>query len=412
MLFFGIFIISFIVPFLFKLKYGGRVTILEWLSCTAISIALSFVVYTLGSYNALQDTELLNGYVTAKNVVEKKCKYPGWYEYSDSFCTNEHTREVVDHYEDDYCTDKDGKSYVCGEHPVYRTEYRYDYPWERKYFVHATVSEYTIARIDKQGAKEPPRFTSVAVNDPVSVTHSYENLLLGADASILNPAFIGVNEPDLAKVPAYPINVYDYYLVDRLVTIGVNVTPQERKAWNDGISQVAKSVGHRKQANPVVVLTNEPADFRYAIERKWLGGKKNDVILLVGLKDNTIEWTDVITFIHGTNNEVMSEQLTRLVNEAGYDREKILGIMQQTILDKFDRLPMQSIEYIKDSFEPPLWVSIASLICSLILSIIASLIATHNAIQENNNESPNHRYRTSNHLYRRPSGNNRSRRLW
>lgn len=43
---------------------------------------------------------------------------------------------------------------------------------------------------------------------------------------------------------------------------------------------------------------------------------------------------------------------------------------------------MQSVEYLKDEFEPPLWVKIAALLCSLILSIIFSIIATRNYIME------------------------------
>lgn len=79
----------------------------------------------------------------------------------------------------------------------------------------------------------------------------------------------------------------------------------------------------------------------------------------------------------------MTRQFQTMIAEVGtLDREKILGITKQTIMEKFDRKPMQSVEYLKDEFEPPLWVKIAALMCALILSTIFSIIATRNYIME------------------------------
>lgn len=377
----GVFLISLLVPFAFKLKFKRQVTFLEWGACTVGAIVISMGVYKLGSFGALQDTEVWNGQVTSLKTVKKDCKYPGWHDYSDSFCTNENTRQVYSHTE----------YYECGttENPktcsrdVYDTEYSYDYPWEKKYYVNTTFRQFNISRIDRQGANVPPRYTQTKVGDPVSITNSYTNYLKAADLSILNPQNIAVNQAELNLIPAYPINIYDYYKIDRFIQIGLKIPATEVATWNLGISEVAKVVGPIKQANPVIVVTDKPQYIRYAIERKWNGGKKNDIIILIGVDGDVVEWVDVITFLSNTGNEFMTRQLQTMITEVGtLDRDAILNITQKTIIEKFDRKPMHSVDYLKDEFEPPLWVKIAALLCSLILSIIFSIIATRNYIME------------------------------
>ena len=381
LIFCGIFLISLIVPFLFKLKFKRRVTFLEWGACSLGAMLISFGVFKLGSFGALQDTEVWNGHVTSLQTVKKDCQYPGWYDYSDSFCTNENTREVYSHTEYYECGTT--KSPQTCSRDVYDTEYSYDYPWEKKYYVNSTLKQFMIRRVDDRGAKVPPRYTSTQVGDPVSITKSYTNYLKAADMSILNPQNIAVSEQELALVPSYPIGIYDYYKINRFVQVGSKIPAAEVAKWNSGISEVAKVVGPVKQANPVIVVTDQPQYIRYAIERKWNGGKKNDIIVLIGVDGDKVEWVDVITFLSNTGNEFMTRQLQTMITEVGtLDRDAILNITQKTIIEKFDRKPMQSVEYLKDEFEPPLWVKITALLCSLILSIIFSIIATRNYIME------------------------------
>jgi hypothetical protein len=367
--------ISIIVPLIFKMKFDKDITYFEWLTCICVSIFISFVVYELGSYNSFQDTEVLNTEVFSKKIIRKNCEYPGWYKSPDWFCTNVNTRSVVDHYETKYCTNSKGKSYSCGSSPVYRTEYSYDYPWEQKFYIYSPFKTFKVSRVDRQGAITPPRYLIVNVGDPVSITHSYQNYLLQADQSILSPKNISISKDELSKIPDYPSTIYDMYKINRLITIGMHV--DNEKHWNEAISNVAKTVGPIKQANPIVIITNEPPDIRYAIEKKWLGGKKNDVIVLIGVnKDKTIKWSDVITFMGNTGNEVFTRELKNSINDLKVlDCDKLMVIIKNTVLHKFDRKAMKSIEYLKDSFNPPMWVSITSIICSLIVSIVASILA-------------------------------------
>ena len=378
----GVFLIALIVPFLFKLKFKNEVTFMEWGGCLLLSCLISGSVYFIGSYDAQQDVEILNGQVNSKKIVKKKCKYPGWYSSSDSFCTNERTREVFSHYETNYCTDSKGNSYACGQTAVYDTEYKYDYPWEQKFYIYTSFDTFKIPRVDKQGAKIPPRYAQTNVGDPASTTHSYTNYLLNAEHSILSPLLISASEEDLALIPAYPGHIYDYYRIDRVVTIGVNISSAERKLWNSDISEIAKVVGPLKQANPIIVLTSHPKDIRYAIERKWFGGKKNDVIVLVGLKGNTIDWVDVITFLSNKGNEFMTRQFKNQIMDIGtLDRTKVLAVTKGTILEKFDREPMENIEELKNSFDPPIGVIIASYVTVFLLSLLLSIIAVRNDIK-------------------------------
>jgi len=158
---------------------------------------------------------------------------------------------------------------------VYKTQYSYDYPWEKKYWVYSTLRTYQINRVDRQGADVPPRYASVHTGDPVAITGGYKNYLRIAGANILNPDSVQAPIELLNAVPPYPQGIYDYYRMDRLVTVGVSV---DAAAWNKRIELLISRVGRKKKGNLVVFLPSvKDREIRSAISRKWGGGKKNDI---------------------------------------------------------------------------------------------------------------------------------------
>jgi hypothetical protein len=368
-----IFFVALIIPLLAKLKYGDKITSKELILATGISVLVSLGVYFAGSYSQLLDTEVLNAKVIKTHIVKQECQ-SGWSDYSDSFCTNEYTREVVDYYRDVSCTDSNGKSYVCGTEPVYKTQYSYEFDWEKKYFVVSPLSAFTIARVDRQGANIPPRWMGTKIGDPVSITNSYINYLRIADQNILNPANISASAESLLLVPSYPIGIYDYYKLNRVVTI--SHTLPNIKDWNTRLSEVNSIVGPIKKANVILVVTTESPDIRFSIEKKWLGGKKNDVIVILGVEGNTIVWSDAITFLSNRGNEFMTRELQdSFEKNPTLEVSSVLNIVEKTVIEKFDRLPMENISYLKDTSEPPLWVILTALITLCISSVAITFAA-------------------------------------
>lgn len=371
MAYFGIFAICLVVCAIYSAithKLDPRVFI-----AGGVSALIGFAVYGIGGNISMTDWQVINGSVASKPILEEECKYPGWYDYSDDFCTNEDTRRVIDYYEE-VCKDitkcNNNKCVVVGQKcedvPVYKTQYRYEFPWERKYRIETTIGTYRVERIDRQGAQIPPRHAEVVIGDPVSTTSSYTNYLMAAQLSIINPVNAVADQSLLAIVPPYPMHVYDMYKVDRFVPIGLVA---DNAAWNKRIAEINSRIGPAKQANLIVVATTTlDRDIRQAIYKKWSGGKKNDVIWIVSVnKENKIEWSDGITFLNNTGNEFMVNELSQLAYRDFHI--DLLNEVENIVLKRFDRRAMKSIEYIKDNYSPPPKVFISSFIVAVICLI-------------------------------------------
>ncbi len=342
---------------------------METVGIILISAVIASVAYKAQVFNTSQDTETINGSVTSKKIEKQDCKYPGWYDYSDDFCTNENTRSVVDHYRT--VCDADGKN--CRSEAVYKTQYSYDYPWEQKFFVYSNIDDYVIEREDSQGAKTPKRFDIVNVGDPVSKTHSYNNRLLLAGKNILNPQNTAYDEAALAALPTYPGVIFDYYRLNRMISIGLPIDNTE--GWNRRISDANSIIGPAKQANLIVIATDSTKytrDLRNGIYKKWNGGKKNDVIVILGIKNNVVDFVDGITFLNNKGNEYMISEFGNLLEKPF--AISLIDDIQSIVMRKFDRTAMESVKYLEDDYQPPFSVILYSIITGIVLNIILILI--------------------------------------
>jgi hypothetical protein len=213
------------------------------------------------------------------------------------------------------------------------------------------VGDTDIARIDRQGTREPPRWSAVQTGEPFAKTSSYVNYIKAAPDTLFR-----VSQDNIKffanKIPAYP-QVYDYYNANRVIPVGVNVPNLQE--WNTHLSELLKSAGPKKQANIIVVLVNEPGqDYRYALEAAWVGGKQNDVIVLLGTPHfPEIAWTDTITIGQNKGNELLQVKMRNLIMDEPVANVHTLDIIADNVLAHFDREPMEHFKYLMDSIQPP-----------------------------------------------------------
>ena len=128
-----------------------------------------------------------------------------------------------------------------------------------------------------------------------------------------------------------------------------------------------KSIGPIKQANVILIVTNiNDPNYRYAVEESWLGGKKNDIIVLVGESNGTIVWSDVITLGGNSGNELTTVKIKQELLNNRLDIS-IIDKVSDLVMKHFDRKPMKDFEYLKDQIEPPTWVTILCYFISVFL---------------------------------------------
>jgi hypothetical protein len=322
----------------------------------------------------MSDTETWNGKVTSKKMRQEKCNYPGWYDYSDSFCTNENTREVYTHstYETVYCTDSKGNSYACGEDEIkhYKTQYSYDYPWERKWMVYTNLRTDQVSRIDRQGVNEPPQWTKIQINDPVSITKSYTNYIKAVPDSLFNNVAAVNNFSD--KVPSYPTHP-SFYTPRKVLNVGYKGSIEVNKL-NYELGKALGRLNPKKQVNIIIILTGiQDRAFRHAVEFKWVGGKKNDVVLFLGMDGEDVVWTDIMTFAKNKFNGIYTANLTGAISDMekinSDNQDELLAKMEVMTMKHYDRPQMKDYEYLKNEIKPTKTAIIWAFIIDLLLCI-------------------------------------------
>lgn len=300
-----------------------------------VALVSMFVCY----YANTTDTETWNGVVTSKRNEKVSCSH--------SYACNPHPCNC----------DKNGSCSTC-----YDTcyEHSYDIDWN----VFTSNSEtITIARVDRQGLTQPDRWLTAKIGDPTAVSHSYENYIKGSPGTLFRKT--GQSEKFVGLFPEYP-QLYDYYKMDRLIVNPGMVA--EQHLWNRDLSEINSRLGKLKQVNAMVLITKYTRDFFFALEEQWIGGKKNDAILVVGV-DNDMHpvWTEVMAWV---NNEafkiVLKDEVMKLPK---IERASLLPLYEQNIVSRYDRKPMHDFEYLKSSIVPTTLQWIISIIIGVLFAV-------------------------------------------
>ena len=269
-----------------------------------------------------------------------------------------------------------------------------DWDW----VVRSTAGEFNIDRIDRRGSKEPQRWTAVQPGHPVALAKPYDNYIKAAPFSLFNE-HREVEKLFTSKIPGYPQNVYDYHYVDRVLSVGVPI-PDIRQ-WNIELALLLRSLGPEKQVNMILVFvdTNDP-NYANALNRAWLGGKKNDVVVIIGSTAYPkIDWVRVLSW---TDEKLLLVQLRDdLLGQKTVDKDKILSIMGKHVQSTFKRKNMKDFEYLKDEIEPDSWVivlvGLIAVLGSLGLTALfyfyeIDLTDPHNIIRKKNSYTNRRRY--------------------
>lgn len=293
-----------------------------------ISLAGNFIsglvmIAILSGYinSQVTDTYTLNGKVTGKYREKVSCV---------------HSYQV--------CTTS-GKVTTCTTH----YEHWEDYSW----MVKTSLGEIEIEREDRQGAREPQRYTKVILGEPASMSYNYNNYLLADSKSLFLQNAQGSSN---LRQPS----IYDYYRVDH-VTGKVDI---ELENLLDVHLQ-----GKRYNVK-LVFLKDRPVEYFYVVMKTWLGGKINDVIVVVSEDTNgNVLWVKANTYAKGLNNQFTIKSIeNKVVVGSPYTINNLKNQLQ--IIDEGYEIPSESeFEEKLSMVEIPTWLLVLMIIVNLIISI-------------------------------------------
>jgi hypothetical protein len=334
-------------PFISKAIWK-RITYQEVAISIGLTCAVIIGLYALGKHSKVTDTEVLNGMVSGKSMETVSCSHS---------------------YDCRCYKDKKGNKHcsTCYEHT-------HDFNW----VVYSNIGfDQTISRVDRQGTKMPDRFKHVTVGEPFAIEHSYINYIKAVPESIFHEDV----DPLLASaVPAYP-RVYDYYKFQRVINSGVKIPLQVVQQLNTRLNNELMTLGSAKQVNIIVILTNSTSPmYKYAVEKQWLGGKKNDVVVIVGMpKYPSIDWADTLTWARSSGNEYFQVLMRDSVKSLGtFDADLFSTLVVAQIKSHFDRPHNQDFSYLESQIEPPIWALVIAWIVS-VFGTLAISYSMHNS---------------------------------
>jgi len=346
--FYLILLVPIIIALIARLKFKVSITWPETAAQIAVSCVVLGIVWLAGSYSQTHDTEIWNGEVTNK--------------------TRHH---------DDYVRSYDCMCYTtcdsdnnCTEHCQTCYEDHYTVEW----YLDSTLGKIRLKYRDSTSRRvykepDPANYTAAFVGEPCSDTRSYTNYIKAVPDSLFNMEAAEYVQFD-SLIPHYP-EVYGKYHVDHVITMGMGNSLAIRD-WNDYLAGKLKKLGPSSQANIIIVIANTADQtYRHALETAWLGGKKNDIIVIAGVTNYPkIDWVDTITLGQNAGNGLMTVKIRDDIMALGSieNGQAVIDAVATNVAQHFDRKPMADFEYLKDDIQPATWVVITAFILAFLLS--------------------------------------------
>lgn len=351
--------ISFVCIIITLLLWKSEISWKESAAQGVMGLVIALAATASGKYYMLSDVEILNG-----QVVSKHRDHDHYVETYETCSTDSKgNRSCTTHYEDHYTVDV---------------------------YFKTTIGKIVLMSLDSTwrsvyDTPSPKEYTEASKGTPVSRESSYINYVKNASHSLIGG---NVSEEIKATVntPPYP-RVHNHYKVNRVLTSNVTIHPSIKKEVTDIFNERLKTIGPRSKANAFVLFTNYPdSQYRYFLESAWSGGKKNDVIIVVGTdaggtgksKYPRIGWVEIMTFAGNRGNTLLAEQLGRTIKEYEYFTPEVANLSLDMISQKFDLPKMEDYEYLKDEIDPPTWLVIVLSFAQLILGLLLGAFFSQN----------------------------------
>jgi len=308
------FLILFVpIVWLFSSRYWLKSTVS--ISEIVIGMVLITGVATTSYYSTLDamvvDYELWNGQVEKKEKIKAGCSHS----YNCN-CTS---------------TGSNGSS-RCS------TCYKHDYDWS--WILETTAGRIYIDRIDSRGLRTPPNWEKAYISEPVTRIVEYTNYIKAVPSTVYNNPEYQTSQPYQGVIPEYPLDLQTEYSFEHVSAYDVQV--------EDLPEESLKVIGPQKQVNVMLLMVNaDDKAYMAALEKAWLRGKRNDVIIVTGSRGYPeIDWVQVMSW--GPSKAFKTELETAISDIGTLRADVIVPIIEKHVLSSFERLQMEDYKYLED----------------------------------------------------------------
>lgn len=353
-------------------KMNNKIVWWEWLISGVVAFGMAVTFHMVAVAGMTADVETWSG-----QIVEAKYR-PAWREYYE---------EAIYRTEHYTTTSTDSKGNVTVHHHTRRVFSHYEPRWRnhpdewskedsfgRDWSISQSEYQEIVSRFGKQDARggrrstweHASRMVSGDPNDyfavnakgyiyPVTIWKHWENRVQAAPS-----VFSFQKVPDDAPVFAYPENK-DPFSSDRVLGTATAVMPA--LFWD----QLNARLGPSKHVNVILVGLGEQDSSVAELQRaKWIGGKKNDLVLCYGgSKDphkatwaKVFSWSDEDTMKHNLQTIMLENEIRAPMPEAAgaIEKTRAPGFYEKVeaeIAKNFVIKDWKQFDYI--DVEPPMW---------------------------------------------------------
>ncbi len=321
-------------PVFVRLRNDRSISISEMILSMVIMGAATIACFYIGKNLKISDNQIISG-----EIIDK-------------------TREHGSYIQTYDCNCVDGKCQTCSR-TIY-TVHWYAVANIAKIEIDSTSSEFSSV----YNKDDPERYKNIIIGEPASTTWTFRNYIAATPDSVFHNRTV---DPTYAKMmPNYPGKIYDFYRINRVITLG-NV-PINASDWNQTLAQYMKKWGPQNKGNVILVFTDiNNRGFTESLKNHWLQGKQNDVVIVIGLEQNKILWTNVFSW---TENETFKLELADSLHDLEIlNKDSVFSTIDSHMKDFKYRDMGTDFEYLDHMIEPHIiWVPLAYLI-SILLAI-------------------------------------------
>lgn len=316
----------------------------EWLLATMLAFITAGITHGIVNTTMSKDFEIWSG-----QVIQAK-HYTAWQEYYEEAIYRDEDYEDTETY-----TDSKGKSRT---RTVTKTRRVFDH-WESRtrwhsdsYDVSTTLNSFSISKSKYEELKKEYKNESSVLGDrttsehnsrmiagdrydrisnagnvitPITCKRSVENRLLHADKNVYSFAEI----PEGKWIQPYPASS-DPFTSNRLI----NVPTIQIKDWDI----LNSTVGPVKKVNLILInfSTSDTSELEY-VKSKWIGGKKNDLILCKG-----VGWTKVFGW---SDADICKRNLETILLKNELDKN-IIPLIEKEVMDNYEKTNWHKFDHI------------------------------------------------------------------
>ena len=342
-----------------KVYYRHEISKRETVAQLAIGVAFGIIVSMMFSYGQMHDTEVITGQVIEKHRDEDS--------YQESYSCN--CRTVTT-----------GKTSTTTCSTCWRTVYTVDW------YLESTIGNIDIDSESSYSSSvwstpNPTNFVNAKIGEACSSTRSYINYIKASPDSLFNSKEFRNKEYD-EIIPSYP-RLHSVYKIDHALSADDAVSRTELAKWTHAIREQLKTSDIETNPNILFVFTSTTdRNYRYALERKWLGGKKNDLVVVIGAPSYPkATWAEVITLGGTSGNELTAVKVRRAIEGQNLDPVKTTNKVFSVVERNFDMKSIDDFEYLEDEQQISFWQGFFIVLISIIVSIIVSIIFSNNSLR-------------------------------